>query len=135
MFAIPIAFAQAPVPNTSQIVWSDNFVEARPVLTYEPTLIPKKYNECSCVQYVKNVLGIKGSLGNAKDLQQNTELSVGVIVLLDEGYGHVALVTDYDTENIYISESNYIPCRYSERTLRRDDPKIRGYYEPLSHND
>ena len=128
MFAIPIAFAQAPVPNTSQIVWSDNFVEARPVLTYVPTFIPKKYNKCSCIQYVKDILGIKGSLGNAWELEPNAELSVGVIVLLDEGWGHVGLITDYNTETITFSESNYIPCRYSERTINRNDPRIRGYY-------
>ena len=119
--------ANAPAPNTNPMSWSDNFVTARPVLTYETPLKPKKYDTCSCIEYIKRIFGINGSIGNAWELSPDTDLSVGVIVLLDEGKGHVGLVTSYTEEEITISESNWIPCRYTERTLKRNDPKIRGY--------
>ena len=91
-------------------------------------LKPTNFESCSCISYVKAVLSIQGSIGNAKDIQPTTNQPfVGAIVLLKDGFGHAGIVISHTDKEITITEANYFKCQVSERTLKRTDPKIRGY--------
>lgn len=68
--------------------------------------------------------------GNARDIQA-TELGprTGLLVLTNEGPGHVAYVEFANGRYIEVSETNYATCAFTRRTLSVDDPLIRGYTE------
>ena len=127
-----ISPAIASAPNTQAIPsWSDNYVWPVAIINYIPiNLEPTSFDPYSCISFAKAVLGRSEKWGNARDIEPNSEPFVGAIVLTDEGPGHAGVVIDLTSEEITIIESNWIPGRITERTLKRTDPKIRGYFVP-----
>ena len=95
--------ANAPAPKT-EMTWADAYVWP-PILTH----VPAPYNPCSCISYVKSVLGFEGFMGDAGSIKSNAEASVGSVVLLKEGKGHAGVVIGLTDEEITISEANYKP--------------------------
>ena len=85
---------------------------------------------CSCVLYVESRTGINLTVGFAKFWPINSqEPQVGAVVVLAEGpVGHDAYVESFTEDTITISETNYVHCQFTIRTLARSAPQIRGYY-------
>lgn len=75
------------------------------------------------------MLGVDESLGNAGYIKPRSNVpSIGAIILLNEGGGHAAVVTEIHGDTITIQESNFIPCTPTTRTLNVSAPQIRGYW-------
>ena len=116
--------------NSNSIPIWQGYILPKTILTYVPlNLEPTNFDPNSCISFVKAVLGVKGTLGNANDLVPNTdEPSIGAIVLTNEGRGHAGIVIDLTPEFITIKESNYIAGEVTTRTLPRNYERIRGYF-------
>ena len=87
-------------------------------------------NLCSCVSFAKWYLYRENEIwGNAGDIKPTSfEPKIDRVVLLREGeWGHTGVVIGITETEVSIIESNYIPCRISERTILIDSPLIRGY--------
>lgn len=85
---------------------------------------------CSCINYAKYILGVTGEVWGYPDKLATTSMSPheGGLVLTSEGpYGHIAVVTSVNEDSITISEANYESCKITTRTLKLNDPVIRGY--------
>lgn len=84
---------------------------------------------CSCILYVKGLLGVTESWGHAKNLKPNSfEPKIGSVVITREGPGHVALIVDIKDGKLILNESNYVKCKITKgRELPIDSPLIRGY--------
>ena len=84
---------------------------------------------CNCVLFAKDYLGITETLGAAKYIKPNSsEPKVGSMVLLKEGtLGHVGVVLDINNDEIWFIESNFRSCMITYRSLKTDDPRIKGY--------
>ena len=109
-------------------------VEAVPRLGFQVEIKfydPPAWALCSCVNTAKYILGkqYSGSWGNAKDIPVDPFLKpeVGLIVKLNEGPGHIAVIISKTEDTITIDEGNYKPCQRTQRELRIDDPRILGY--------
>ena len=129
-WGIPVT---ASAPNTQSIPnWSDVYIFPVSIINYTPlNLEPTDFDPTSCISFAKSVLGYPQWIkwGNAKEIVPNSdEPSIGTVVILDEGkFGHVAVVIDFTRDEITIIEANWIPGIITERTLKRDNPLIRGY--------
>lgn len=102
-----------------------NYIEAR----YTP-YNTEQYDKCSCVSYAKWKLGISQSekWGNAWEIQPTKNNPyIGGLILTSEGGGHIGVIVSYDYYSVTFDESNYLPCKYSRRTLSRFSSLIRGY--------
>ena len=122
----------ASAPNTQSIPsWSDVYVWPVAIINYTKiNLEPTGFDPYSCISFAKAVLGRSQSekLGNARDIEPNSEAFIGAVALTTEGKGHAGVITDLTSEEITIIEANYILGRITQRTLKRDNPKIRGYW-------
>ena len=128
-WGIPVT---ASAPNTQSIPnWSDIYIFPVSIINYTKiNLEPTGFNPYSCISFAKSVLGHSQSKwGNASEITPNSdEPSIGAVVLLDEGkFGHIGVVIDFTRTEITITEANWIPGIVTERTLKRNNPKIRGY--------
>lgn len=98
-----------------------------PPRPWEP-LVPPSSTYCSCVLYAKAVLGRTESWGNAAYIQPSTQHpSVGAVILLTDGGGHVGVVTAIGKKTVTFTEANYSPCQKDTRTLPLDSNTIKGY--------
>ena len=76
--------------------------------------------------------------GDAKRQVPNADIKfarAGDVLLLSYDQEHAALITGfYEGSDIWvtIAESNFYPCKPSTRTIRLNDPTVRGIYRPLS---
>lgn len=84
---------------------------------------------CSCMAFAR-VKGARLPRGNASDLVPNSEEPrVGGVVLLEYSQqSHVAYVERVTIEGIEIIESNFEPCKITRRTIKHDDPNIKGFW-------
>lgn len=96
--------------------------------------------ECFCVLYLRTRLHVEVR-GDAWTIMPNADIKyarAGDVLLFDYGgYGedHVALITGfYQGSDLWvnIAESNFYSCKPSTRTVRLNDPSVRGIYRPLS---
>lgn len=110
---------------------SQNFIVSTgsPITPKTIVLTPSVFTYCSCVEYAKAMIGYVGSLGNARDIKPNTDYPfVGGLVLLNEGQGHVAVITKISGTQLYISEANYSRCQKTTRVIDTSYVGIRGYW-------
>lgn len=108
--------------------YADQFVTAKDIPTIET------FDPYSCVSYAKWRIEVpqSESWGNAWELRPNaTEIAPGEFVLLKEGQGHIAYIESMVGDILLISEYNYIPGKYSTRSLDIHSPDIRGYWKPI----
>ncbi len=118
-----------PLPEPPAIVEEVRPVEPEVKLVFYN---PPKWTLCSCINTSKYILGkqASGSWGNANQIKpdKNLKAMVGSVVILNEGwFGHIAVVTSKSDDFITIREGNWIPCRQTERTLKIDDKRIKGF--------
>lgn len=145
-----VAPANAEAPIEQQAIESP-YVVAKyvkyvpPVPKIVKTVRPADWKyRCSCIEYYKLTHGIVGSLGYPNRLQPTSQTpTIGAGVLTTEGVwiryggrwvwsGHIAAkVLSFTETHVTFIESNYSRCGYTTRTLRRDDPRIRGYITPI----
>ena len=120
------AYADAP-PET--IRWSDNYVFEIRIPDPPKFFYPPKSTWCSCVDGGKWQVGASGSWGNASKIVPNAlRASPGYFVLTTEGPGHLAYINAVEGDIMTISETNFVPCRFTIRKLSLDNPVIRGYF-------
>ena len=108
LITLPRAEAKAPGLNTESIPnWRDVYVFATSTHYEIPKLKPTPNGQC--VEFIK-VNGFEGYRGNAQEWAKyiNTDKpSIGDVVVLNEGrWGHLALITGFDT-GIIVTEQNY----------------------------
>lgn len=107
--------------------------EIKTTPTTEPKIIfnePPKSALCSCVLTAKWILSKeKESWGNAWNIvpDKNAGPEIGNIVITKEGLGHIAVIVSKSDDSILIREGNYKRCQKTERELKLNDPKIKGY--------
>ena len=91
----------------------------------------KGFDPCSCVSLSKSLAGFNGQVGWARKWPINRhEPAVGEVVVLDESfYGHTAYITEVYKDSFKVTETNYIPCKRSERIIKNNYSKIIGFYE------
>lgn len=134
-----LVFIGAPVnaeaPIEEQAVESpfvvEQYVEYVPPKPLPKIVSPKRISSvCSCLQYFKNRRGITQRLFYPNRMSPASQTPfIGAGVLLSEGsVGHIAVVEKIEAGRIYVSETNYYRCRYSERWINLDYWAIRGYY-------
>jgi hypothetical protein len=85
---------------------------------------------CSCVEYVHSKIP-NFPLGDADKQVPNGPPTVGGVVIFHylNGVGHVAIIDAISADSFEISEYNYHHCQTSKRTIRWDDPTIRGFWQ------
>ena len=99
--------------------YKDNFLIAS-----SSTYIPRIEGLGSCVVFARNYTG-RQIFGNANTLRPtHYDPHVGDWVLFSN---HVSVIVDIRGQTLYLWESNYIPCKASQRTIQVDDPTIKGY--------
>lgn len=77
-----------------------------------------------CVPFARELSGVQ-IRGYAGNIQPNAyEAKVGAVALT-AGYGHAAVVTGVDGDNVTIKEANYVPGQITERTIPASS--LRGY--------
>lgn len=77
-----------------------------------------------CVPFARELSGVQ-IRGYAGNIQPNAyDPKVGAVALT-AGYGHAAVVTGVDGDNITIKEANYVPGQITERTIPASS--LRGY--------
>ena len=97
-----------------------------------------------CVDYVKYRLGYAVEEWiSAKNFYENytyykfvrydSPVKNSVVVTDESPYWHVAIVESFTETSITISEQNYIKGKIGERTLSRDNKKIKGYFVWQNH--
>lgn len=92
--------------------------------------VTTELHTCNCVLFAKTMLGIKESLGVAKDIKPTSPVPyVGGLVITNESeFGHVAVITEIKNGYLYLTESNYVHCKITyNRKLPIDSQKIKGY--------
>ncbi len=110
------------------------YLEATPDLVAQAETLykAKKANLgfCSCVTFVKGIVGVQVSMGAAKNWPVNSSLPSigGVVVTKESPYGHVAYIKSISGNTMTLTEANYVPCRKSERKMQIDDPMIIGFW-------
>lgn len=89
--------------------------------------------KCSCVQYLREVLGVEIH-GDAKTQQPNItfrELQYGDVVILNySGTWHVGMFVETTNEGILIKDSNYTPCTPRTRLIPFNDEALVGFQRP-----
>jgi hypothetical protein len=89
--------------------------------------------ECRCSQYLRERRGI-AIRGNADTIRPNiTPGDAGisdVIIFSYKNGDHVAEIIGYTEKGWLVHESNYSPCKITERDISMRDPAIRGFYRP-----
>lgn len=89
------------------------------------------FNPCSCVSYARYKTGINvGPIGVARNHPVNSIVPVvgGLAVFGGSSTGHLVAVVALGPETFRIAEYNHVPCKYSERDIRYDDPLLKGFY-------
>ena len=124
------------IPAQDSFIVQESYILPLVILPAPPKLnldIPySRLIYCSCVQYAKAVLGVTGTLGNAKDIIPTTASpSYGSLVITSDGGGHVGVVVSKSAETITITEANYDTCASSSREIPLKSPKIKGYKDLL----
>ena len=84
---------------------------------------------CSCILYVQNKgIALKGDADQQKPNLFGEEPKRGdVVILRYKSESHVAYIEGVFSGGIYISESNYKPCKKTERLLAWNDQNIVGF--------
>ncbi len=92
---------------------------------------------CSCVDTAKwLVYGSLGGIswGNADKIEPvpGLEPAPGLIGITNEGPidGHLFYVASTSADFVHTKEGNWSSCQFTERELRKDDPRIKGYWQP-----
>jgi len=119
-FAFPVIASVTPTVQEYPYVTALN---APPIVFYNTP----KWVDCSCVEYAKWRLGKQGEhWGSASQISPdlNGFPEIGSLVLF---INHVAVIADLSEIDMVIQEANYIPCQKSTRTIKLNDPTIRGY--------
>ena len=98
-----------------------------PIVFYDPP----SWAWSSCVDTAKFMLrgNVGERWGNAQDIIPDDRLGpqVGLIIITNEGNGHIGVVVSMNDKTITIKEGNYIHGQLTTRTLSVDDPVIKGY--------
>lgn len=77
-----------------------------------------------CVPFARELSGVQ-IRGYAGNIQPNAYAPKVGAVALTAGYGHAAVVTGVNGDNITIKEANYVPGQITERTIPASS--LRGY--------
>ena len=112
-------------------------VEPSEELRDKPTV--RRVGNGQCVDYVKYRLGYaETEWVSAKNFYEHyadyqfikldRPAETAVVVTSESASWHVAIVESVAADSITISEQNYIKGTIGERTLSRDDTRIRGYF-------
>lgn len=92
--------------------------------------IQESFDPCSCISFAKWYLGVaqKETWGDAKEIlpTSQTPSEMG-LYLTSEGAGHVGVILRVSSVSFEALEANYRPCSVSRRTIRLDNPAIRGF--------
>lgn len=146
VFSAPtFATEQSAPPASTQLIYASALENALvttasplTVITPQPVLKTRisknnRYSVASsCVEYAHQTLGIKQSIGYAKNQPINSKTPVEnsiVVTTEGKGTGHLAIVTKVEDSGIYVKESNYVSGRItSGRFIAFDSGKIKGYY-------
>lgn len=125
--------ANADAPTEQQAIESPYVTEQ--YVDYVPPVpkITKPSNWfilCSCINYFKQERGITQRLYYPNRITPASATPfIGAGILLREGsVGHIGVVREITATQVRFTETNYFRCRYSERWINIDDPRIRGYY-------
>lgn len=87
---------------------------------------------CSCIRSARSFGADIPSETDAINLEPNTGISLGVVVIFltdDKEVRHVAVVTNIEEEGFWVKEGNYVKCEITERYISFDDHRIIGFYE------
>lgn len=85
----------------------------------------------SCVLYAKLRTGYNKSVGFARNWPINSSFpTIGSVVVLNGTIGHVAIIETIKDETFVVSQTNSPAGTFSFTELRKDDPRIKGYYVP-----
>jgi len=96
----------------------------------EPTQVSQA-ELCSCVKLARRHIPALPPIRTPGDITPNTTPFVGAAVLLKYGaVHHIAVITAINENSFSIIESNYKRCQITEREIRYDDPRIRGFWKP-----
>ena len=87
---------------------------------------------CSCVAYARTLIPELPRIKTPNDLTPNTNAYVGVAVLLDYNMAHIAVVQGVTATGVWITEANFRLCKRTERFILFTDPKLRGFWQPIS---
>ena len=106
------------VPTTTQQI-----VEEKPIVYNNDTRIL-----CNCYSYVKEVFS---DLPNTSVIRNNITYdgNVAVFYYPTSGVYHYAVVTSRNGEQFTIDETNYRPCKLTQRELTLDYPYLLGFFK------
>lgn len=112
-------------------------LQATSTETVTPTESSKKASqsnlECECVRWLRERHNVP-IRGDADTLVPNTplgDITIGTIVLLQYGdVSHAAMIVSTWRDELRLLEANFIPCTASERTIKNNDPHIKGFWKP-----
>ena len=83
---------------------------------------------CSCILGLRSFgVNLPPPPVDAEDIIPNSMPFRGSIALLSYDLEHVALIVDFDHIGFWVQETNYKPCKYSERFIRWDSSELRGF--------
>lgn len=124
--SITINVAEPPnLPNPIFPIAEDKEVKATTTEPIDPIL-------CSCISGLRSFgVLLPPKPVNAEDLEGNTTPSNGIVILFEypnEVY-HAALIKFILLGGVYIQETNYESCAFTERFVPFDDQYIRGFYQ------
>lgn len=118
-------YEEEPIKITGEVY--QNFEDARVAEGLKNRYVR---GDCQCVGYAKALTGFTQSIGRASNWPRNSTEPVvgGVVVTNESASGHVGIILRVWEDTIVITEKNYIPCKVGTRELRKDDPRIKGYW-------
>jgi len=114
----------------SPYVVATNVEYVKPIPPIPPKPVIKRISSyCSCVTFVKSVVGYDRPVGWARSWPKNSEPEIGGVVVQNIGkYGHVAVIEGITGNTLYLVEANYKKCRLTRRTMQITDPSIMGFW-------
>ena len=100
------------------------------------TVIAGTNTSCSCVSYIRKMTSFTfPRVSAAKEIPVlNFDPLVGSVALFKPSpqysqFGHVALVIEVASTTFKVSEFNFVPCKITVRTINKNDPLLRGFFD------
>lgn len=97
-----------------------------PVIPEESKVPPEL---CNCYLFVRDYFP---KLPRMAEISPNTVPSVGSVVILQYKEKHVGIVEKFSEKGVYIRETNYRPCEVTARLVTWNDPRLIGFWQPMT---